>query len=224
MAQSAIPEIRVSPDSTSSHPQTINDRFKAYYTELYRSQASANATDTENFLDGLTLPQVSAGDRDMLDAHITTEEIIQAIKSMQNRKTPGPDGFPVEFYKVFVSKLAPFLRLLFQEITSDGKLPPTMTQATISVFLKKGRDPLDCGSYRPISLLCCDYKILTKVLSRRLETVITKIIDSDQTGFIPGRQSFYNIRRLFNVLYSTHSTRQAEVVLSLDAEKAFDRV
>lgn len=42
MAQSAIPEIRVSPDSTSSHPQTINDRFKAYYTELYRLQIEHN--------------------------------------------------------------------------------------------------------------------------------------------------------------------------------------
>ena len=54
--------------------------------------------------------------------------------------------------------------------------------------------------------------------------MIPKIINPDQTGFIPGRQSFYNMRRLFNVLYSSHSTWQAEVVPSLDAEKAFDRV
>lgn len=143
---------------------------------------------------------------------------------MQNRKAPGPDGFPVEFYETFAPRLAPILRLLFQEISTDRKLPSTMTQATISVLLKKGRDPLDCGSYRPFSLLCCDYKILTKVLSRHLETVTPKIINYDHTGFIPGRQSFYNMRRFFNVIYSTHSTQQAEIVLSLDAEKAFDWV
>lgn len=155
---------------------------------------------------------------------IMAEEITQAIRSMQTGKTPGPDGFPIEFYKAFISKLASFLCLLFQEITSEGNLPLTMTQATISVLLRKGRDPLDCGLYRPISLLCCDYQILATVLSRRLETVIPKITDPDQTGFIPGRQSFYNMRLLFNVLYSSHSARQVKVVLSLDAEKAFDRV
>ena len=95
-----------------------------------------DATNIQGFLDSLTLPQITAEDKVMLDAPITTEEITQAITSMQNGKTPGPDGFPVEFYKAFISKLAPFSCLLFQEITSDRKLPLTMTQATISVLLK----------------------------------------------------------------------------------------
>ena len=54
--------------------------------------------------------------------------------------------------------------------------------------------------------------------------MIPKIIDPDQSGLIPGRQSFYNMRRLFNVLYASHSTQQPEVVFSRDAEKAFDWV
>ena len=223
-ARSAIPEIRVSPGSTSTHPQIINDQFKAYYEELYTSQSSMNAAETQAFLDGLELPKISTEDQASLDAPITNVEISQAISSMQSGKAPGPDGFPIEFYKLFSHKLVPILNSLFKEIISVGKLPLTMTQATISVLLKKDKDPLECGSYRPISLLCCDYKILTKVLARRLETVIPNIIDPDQTGFIPGRQSFYNMRRLFNILYSSHSTRQPEVLLSLDAEKAFDRV
>lgn len=99
-----------------------------------------------------------------------------------------------------------------------------LTQATISVLLKKSKNPLDCGSYCPISLLCCSYKILTKALSRRLETAITTIIDPDKTGFIPGRQSYFNMRHLFNILYTDHSTLLPEVIISLDAEKAFDRV
>lgn len=44
------------------------------------------------------------------------------------------------------------------------------------------------------------------------------------TGFIKGRLSFYNVRRSFNILYSSASPVMAEVLLSLDAEKAFDRV
>ena len=99
-----------------------------------------------------------------------------------------------------------------------------MTQATISVILKKDKNPTKCESYRPISLLTCDYKILTKILSLRLEQIIPKIVNADQTGFIKGRQSFHNVRRLFNIIYSKHSTQSAEYVISLDAHKAFDQI
>lgn len=50
-----------------------------------------------------------------------------------------------------------------------------------------------------------------------------QIILPDQTGLIRDRYSFINISRLFNILYSPHSN-SPEVVLALDAEKAFDRV
>jgi hypothetical protein len=139
-------------------------------------------------------------------------------------KAPGPNGFPIEFYKAFSSKLSPRLSSIYNEILSSQKLPQTFNQETHSVFLKKDKNPLDCGSYCPISLLCCDYKILTKVLSCRLKTVMLNIINSDQTRFFSGRQYFYHTRRIFKVLHSAHSTRQPEVVISLDAEKAFDRV
>lgn len=130
----------------------------------------------------------------------------------------------MEFYKEFSSKLTPILKSVYDEALATGNLPQTLTQATISVLLKKDKDPVQCSSYRPISLLCCDYKILTKTLAQRLDPIISTIIDEDQTGFIPGRQSFSNVRRLFNVIFSPHSTIHPEVILSLDAEKAFDRI
>uniref|UniRef100_A0AAY4CPB5 Reverse transcriptase domain-containing protein n=1 Tax=Denticeps clupeoides TaxID=299321 RepID=A0AAY4CPB5_9TELE len=139
-------------------------------------------------------------DRSRLDLGISCEDITQAINSMQNGKSPGPDGFPIEFYKVFSAKLTPLLNKLFEEILSQKKLPCTMTQAVIVVLLKKDKDPRKCGAYRPINLLPCDYKILSKVLSCRLDSVIPKIIDLDQTGFIPGRQSFFNLRRFFQYI------------------------
>ena len=73
----------------------------------------------------------------------------------------------LNFYKAFSSKLSSILSSMYNEILSRQKLPQTLTQATILVLLKKDKNPLDCGSYRPLSLLWCDYKILTKVLSCR---------------------------------------------------------
>lgn len=143
---------------------------------------------------------------------------------MQSSKAPGPDGYPTEFLKKFSGKLAPLLLAMYDESLDRGSLPPTLTQASIALLLKKGRDPVLCGSYRPLSLLNIDVKILAKALARRLENVLPEIISEEQTGFIKERYSFFNIRTLLNIIYSKQISGAPEVVVSLDAEKAFDRV
>ena len=90
--------------------------------------------------------------------------------------------------------------------------------------MKKGKYPVSCASYRPPSLLDVDVKILAKTLATRLEKILPIIISEEQNGFIKGRQLFFNVRTLLNVIFSGHSASTPEVVILLDAEKAFDRV
>ncbi len=94
----------------------------------------------------------------------------------------------------------------------------------ISLLLKKGKDPLDCSSYRPISLIPCDLKIYAKVFASRMEKVIHSLIKEDQTGFIKGRNASDNMRRLLHILDFADSHPTPCAVFSLDAEKAFDRL
>ena len=51
-----------------------------------------------------------------------------------------------------------------------------------------------------------------------------EVVSVDQIGFILGRNSFTNIRQLLNIIHSPASTAVPEVVIALNAEKAFDRV
>lgn len=108
---------------------------------------------------------------------------------------------------------------MFNESLSSGQLPPTILQAAITLIPKKDKDPLQCASYRPISLLNVDYKILSKILAVRLEKLVPQIISTDQTGFILNRHSSSNLRRLLSIVYSP-SAFVPEMVISLDAEKA----
>ncbi len=94
----------------------------------------------------------------------------------------------------------------------------------ISLLLKKGKDPLDCSSYRPISLIPCDVKIYDKVFASRMEKVIHSLIKEDQTGFIKGRNASDNMHRLLHILDFADSHPTPCAVFSLDAEKAFDRL
>ncbi len=83
---------------------------------------------------------------------------------------------------------------------------------------------LTCSSYMPIALLNVDRKLLSKILAMRLENILPKIIGTDQTGFIRGRNSSDNIRHLLNMIYTFKVKSIDGLVLPLDAEKAFDRI
>ena len=79
----------------------INQVFKNFYKNLYTSSCAPNPEDTEAFFSGLHLPPISIEQKDMLDAQITDEEIRATISSMKTGKSPGLDGFPVEYYKKY---------------------------------------------------------------------------------------------------------------------------
>lgn len=103
-------------------------------------------------------------------------------------------------------------------------MPPSWKQATISVIPKGGKDPLNCSSFRPISVLNIDYKIFTSILAKRLELILPKLINTDQTGFISQRQTHDNIRCTLHMMNHIKKHKMEAALVSLDAEKAFDSV
>lgn len=117
------------------------------------------------FLDNLDIPTLNPVQKTCLDEHIQIDEILNAISTMQNKKNPGPDGYPIDFYKKFADKLAPILLDMFTDSLEKGSMPQTLNEANIILLLKPGKDPVKCNSYRPISLLNSDIKILAKILA-----------------------------------------------------------
>lgn len=99
-----------------------------------------------------------------------------------------------------------------------------MMEAVIVVVPKPGKDPELCSSYRPISLLNVDAKILTKILANRLKTVILSLIHGDQTGFMMGKGKDINIRLLHTNIAIFRDQNTSGAVASLDTEKVFDSV
>ncbi|CAM4523254.1 unnamed protein product, partial [Caretta caretta] len=169
------------------------------------------------------LPTVSVGDRDRLELPLTLAEFSEALRCMPTNKSTGMDGLTVDFYRAFWDILCPDLAIVWAESLQGGVLPLSCRRAVLALLQKKG-DLRDLQNWRPISLLSTDYKIVAKATSLRLGSMMADVIHPDQTYIVPGRSIFDNIFLVRDLLELGHRDGLSFAVLSLDQEKAFDRV
>uniref|UniRef100_A0A8C5PM05 Reverse transcriptase domain-containing protein n=1 Tax=Leptobrachium leishanense TaxID=445787 RepID=A0A8C5PM05_9ANUR len=226
--KSYIPKIRTTEGTMVTAPKDISGEFLKFFSDLYNLEITEPSTTVlasiDSYLTRTVLQPLSSLDRETLNATITGEEILEAVKTTKSGKSPGPDGLPIEYYKTNAKDLLPTMAKLFDAL-QEGTLPhPHSLMATISLIPKPGKDHVNCSNYRPISLLNCDMKLLARVLANRLKRFLPQLIDPDQVGFIPGREARDATIRVINAITYTKHKERSLLLLSTDAEKAFDRV
>nr|KAF6469822.1 hypothetical protein HJG59_011179 [Molossus molossus] len=123
----------------------------------------------DKVLETQSLPKLNWEKIENLNRQIETKEIQDVINTLRANKSPGPDGFTWKFYRTFKEGLIPILFKLFQNIQEEGRLPNSFYKASIILIPKSEKDTTNKKSYRPISLMNINAKILNKILANQIQ-------------------------------------------------------
>ena len=156
--------------------QSIMDRWKEYYTDLLNRPSQVE----DALIDNIEQSEI----REDLAEPPTLLELKKAIAELQNSKSPGEDGLPVEIFKHGGAPLEERLLNLFSQIWQTENTPNQLKNAQIVTLYKNKGSKAECSNYRGISLLSVAGKILTKILQTRIKTtIIESAVGETQCGF-----------------------------------------
>ncbi|GJX67752.1 retrotransposon protein, putative, ty1-copia subclass [Tanacetum coccineum] len=144
-----------------------------------------------NFYKKVTLSLWPESKVDDLKCDVTFDEIKKAVWDCETNKSPGPDGFSFDFIRTFWDILKQDFVNAIREFFISSKFPPGCNSSFIALIPKK-HDAKFVKDYRPISLIGCFYKIVSKILANRLKMVISELISDVQSAF--GLQNQYSSR------------------------------
>ena len=142
---------------------------------------------------------------------------------MEKNKAAGPDKIPIEFYQTCWDIIKSDIIELFEDFHT-GNLPVNRLNYGVITLLPKVQDAAKIQQFRPICLLNCLYKWITKTLTLILEKLADKLILKTQSAFLKGRNIMNSVMALHEILNETKRNKEVGVVLKLDFEKTYDKI
>ena len=203
----------------SDHTKILQEQ-KLFYQKLYSSRGLGCGNNI--FFNHEVC--LSEEQKNSCEGNLSYEECGKALLSMKNGKSPGSDGFTVDFYKFFWKNIGPFVYRSLYYGYEIGHFSQFQCQGVITCIPKEGKDRRYLNNWRPISLLNTDIKIASAAIANRLKEVLFLIISDSQKGFVKNRFIGENTRLLFDLMHYLEQNNIQGLLLLVDFEKAFDSI
>jgi hypothetical protein len=221
----------------TADPTAVKVEVKNYFATLFQGRHISTAERPEphdsgrpfqpDFSDLYTftrgLPTLSREQATIMEMPITLPELEQAVTKAANGRSPGLDGLSYEFYRAVFPYVGTSMVAALNTMLDRGQLTPSLLRGAVRLLPKVAGAPA-ASQLRPITLLACDYKLLSKVYVQRLLPLLPTVLTSNQLCSVQGRSIFDGCTSLLSTVEACHRGKRPGFLMNLDFFHAFDRV
>ena len=206
-----------------------DEHISKFYGELYKKRLDtlisiedflANGQNENGNYEGKKL---SARECDSLEGDITLDELTTALNKSNMNSACGWDGVSYWLIKKYWVYIGPVLTKCANESVNEGELSPTFRTGLIKIIPKEG-EAKKVEDWRPITLLCCGYKLISGVVAGRLEKYLKKNIGRGQKGFLNYKNKSSCTINIVDNISQSWSSREKMGLLCVDYSKPFDSI
>ena len=135
--KTVIEELYGDDNHVKKDKDTILKIIKSFYEKLYSDKSNITENDLNDSFLCDNIPKLSEESRNICEGKISKDECYEALKTMKTNKTPGNDGFSVEFYITFWLHLGEDLVEVLNETYDKGTLSTSQKQGVITLIQKR---------------------------------------------------------------------------------------
>lgn len=207
---------------TLTTKQDVEDEFIGFYKRLLGTNASELPDIHPKVM--ACRPVLTRKQQLKLQAPITRDEINQALKDTNDLKEPGCDGFNAYFFKKSWTSIGDEVTNATLQFFHTKQMFKAINCTTVTL-IPKVQNPSSVRESIPISCFSMLYKLISKVLTKRLQVVMNSIIDNGQSTFVPEMVITDNILLSYEI-FKRYGRKgiSPRCMLKIDMQNAYDSV
>ncbi|WZZ38588.1 hypothetical protein YC2023_034847 [Brassica napus] len=218
----SIPVIEDSQGGVVYEEEDIARVISGYFTQIFTSNGNVSFEQIQGLLTKKVTPEMNT----LLTNIPSDSEIREAVNSINGGKAPGPDGFSATFYQSYWHIVGPDVIRDVRSFFISSYLHPQQNETHIRL-IPKILGPRSVADYRPIALCNTHYKIIAKILTRRLKPLLPFLISNTQSAFVTGRAITDNVlitHETLHYLRTSEAKKFCSMAVKTDMSKAYDRI
>ncbi|GJU84848.1 RNA-directed DNA polymerase, eukaryota, reverse transcriptase zinc-binding domain protein [Tanacetum coccineum] len=215
-----------------SRVQSIKDEYGKMYEGsnvaeqfvLHFKKFLGESIPVKSIEENLFINKINDEDVVKMTEEVSNDEIKNAIFDINSNKASGPDGFSSGFFKKAWEVIGNDFCLVMKEFFRSGKILEEIN-ASLIALIPKINTPSKVSDFRPTA--CCNviYKRISKILTNKIKQDLSKIVNINQSAFIPGRHIQDNILIAQELLRGyNRKNRPKRCAMQIDIQKAYDTV
>lgn len=198
-------------------PATLKRMASSYFCSLYTDDTSYIPFGVAGAFQSLSKEELSS-----IYLLVNSIDVRNALFDMGGMKAPGSDGYRAIFFQSQWETVGDsIIRLVADIFRHPHKI--SQLNETLICLIPKVENPANLKQFRPISLCNVTYKIITKIVAKRMRGVMSKLVAPMQCSFVPGGHSSDNIVIAQEVIHTMKKKTGVKGIMAIkiDLEKAY---